>query len=212
MLKRLLVSLSLLIALPLSALAEETYVSGKDYDVIVPAMRTVDANKIEVAEFFWYGCGHCYTFEPIVGEWKKTLTEDVVFRGVPAMWNKPMQLHAQAFYAAEALKVGDVMHPALFSAMNVDRKRLNSESEVAELFTANGVSAEDFNKAFNSFGVGSQVRQADASARAAKITGTPSLMINGKYMISIRKAGGQTNMLKIADYLIEKERVTAAGQ
>ena len=95
--------------------------------------------------------------------------------------------------------------------MNVDRRRLASESEIAALFTANGVSEEDFTKAYNSFGVSSQVRQASARAKAAQITGTPEMMVNGKYRISTRKAGGQANMLKIADFLIAKERAAAGS-
>ena len=122
-----------------------------------------------------------------------------------------MELHARAFYAAEALGVMDTMHPVIFQAMNVDRKRLGSEEEIAELFVANGVAAEDFSKAFNSFGVNSLVKQANSRARAAKITGTPSIMVNGKYSIDTRKAGSQANMLKIADYLVEKERAAAGG-
>jgi thiol:disulfide interchange protein DsbA len=212
MLKRLLLSLPLLLLAPLLACAQEaTWVEGTHYDVIDPAVRTADPDKIEVAEFFWYGCGHCYTFEPMIGQWKKTMAEDVSFRGLPAMWGGPMELHARAFYAAQALGVFDTMHPVLFQALNVDRKKLASEDELAELFAANGVKEEDFRKAFNSFGVGSQVRQAAAAARSAKITGTPSMMVNGKYMISIRKAGGQANMLKVVDYLVEKERAAAGG-
>jgi thiol:disulfide interchange protein DsbA len=214
MTKRLLLSLSLLVLAPLAlwvtsspdVAAEETWVEGTHYEVISPPVRTANPDKIELAEFFWYGCGHCYTFEPVVGQWKKTMAEDVDFRGSPAIWNNNMELHARAFYAAEALGVLDTMHPVIFQAMNVDGKRLGSEEEVAKLFAANGVSEEDFNKAFNSFGVSSQVRQANSRARAAKITGTPSLMVNGKYHISTRQAGSQANMLKVADYLIEKER------
>ena len=122
-----------------------------------------------------------------------------------------MELHARAYYAAEALGVLDAMNPVLFQAMNVDGKRLSSQAEIAELFAANGVAEADFDKAFNSFGVSSQVRQASARARAAKITGTPALMVNGKYHVSTRKAGSQANMLKIAEYLIEKERAAQGG-
>ena len=208
MFKRVLLTLSLMVLAPLIACAQEvtSYQAGKHYDVISPAIRTVNPDQIEVAEFFWYGCGHCYTFEPIIGQWKKTLAGDVAFRGIPAMWGGAMELHAKAFYAAQALGVSETMHPALFQAMNVDRLPLRSEDEVAKLFAAHGVSGEDFNKAINSFGVGSQVRQASATARSAKVTGTPSLMVNGKYMISSRKAGSHANMLKVADYLVEKER------
>jgi thiol:disulfide interchange protein DsbA len=211
MIKRLLLSLTLLAPLALwvvapGASAQEEYVEGKDYELITPAVRTADPDKIEVAEFFWYGCGHCYTFEPVLGQWKKTLPEDVDFQGSPAIWNAKMEIHARAFYTAKLLGVLDTLHPVIFQAMNVDRKRLSSEEEIRELFTANGVAAEDFDKAFNSFGVSSQVRQANSRARAAKITGTPALMVNGKYHISTRQAGSQAGMLKVADYLIAKER------
>lgn len=214
MTKRLLLSLALLVLAPIAlwvsspsdVVAEENWVEGTHYEVISPGLRTANPDKIELAEFFWYGCGHCYTFEPVIGQWKKTIPEDVDFRGSPAIWNKNMELHARAFYAAEALGVLETMHPVIFQAMNVDRKRLGSEEEIAQLFAANGVAEEDFTKAFNSFGVSSQVRQANSRARAAKVTGTPSLMVNGKYQISTRQAGSQANMLKIADYLIEKER------
>ena len=212
--KNLFLSLSLLMFLPLLATAQtptETYVEGEDYDLISPAVRTVDPDKIEVVEFFWYGCSHCYTFEPVIGAWKKTLGDDVVFRGSPAVWAKPMELHARAYYTAEVLGVLDTMNPLLFQAMNVDGKKLSSEAEIQELFVANGVAADDFSKAFNSFGVTSQLNQANARARAAKITGTPAVMVNGKYHINSRKAGTQANVLKVADFLIEKERAAKGG-
>lgn len=207
MLKRFL-ALALMVLAPLAATAQEaqTWEEGTHYDLITPVIRTADPAKVEVVEFFWYGCGHCYTFEPLVSRWKKTLGDDVTFLGSPAVWNKPMELHAAMYYAADVLGVLDSMHTVMFQAMNVDGKRLASEAEIRKLFTDNGVSAEDFDKAFGSFGVSSQVRQANSRARAAKITGTPEMMVNGKYRISIRKAGSQANMLTVADYLIEKER------
>ncbi len=215
MVNRLFLSLFLLLAMPLSVLAEaggQTYEAGKDYDVITPAIRTADPHKIEVTEFFWYGCGHCYAFEPLLEQWEKGLPEDVSFRGSPAMWNARMEVHARIYYVAEVLGVLDTLHAAAFQAMNVDHKPLATEAEIGQLFVANGVSAEDFTKAFNSFGVGSEVRQANARARAAKIDGTPTLMVDGKYRISTRKAGNQANMLKIADFLIAKERAARASK
>lgn len=206
MLKRLLLTLSLVLLAPLAVLAQDTYVVGKDYDLITPALRTTNPEKIEVAEFFWYGCGHCYTFEPLVNKWKETIADDVAFRGVPAMWGGAMELHAKAYYAVEVLGLADTMHTVIFQAINVDRNPLSDEKAIAKLFVANGVAEEDFRNAFNSFGVGSQVRQANATARAAKITGTPSMMVNGKYLITTRKAGGNAQMLKIADFLVAKER------
>ena len=214
MIKQLLLTLSLLaIGLSCSAAEEaaENYVAGTHYDLISPPVRAVDPSKIEVAEFFWYGCGHCYSFEPVLEQWKKTLPEDVSFRGIPAVWREVMELHAKAYYTAEALGVLDTMHPVIFQAMNVDKKPLASEAEVAALFKTNGVSEADFTKAFNSFGVSSQVRQGVATGKAAKITGTPALIVNGKYQVSGRKAGGQAGMLKVVDFLIEKERAAKGG-
>jgi thiol:disulfide interchange protein DsbA len=188
----------------------QTYEQGTHYDVIKPGVRVGASDEVVVTEFFWYGCGHCYTFEPMLEAWKKTLPEGVKLQGSPAMWNGAMQLHAKAYYVAEALDVMDTVHPAIFNAMHVQRLRLGTPSAVRELFVANGVSGEDFDKAFNSFGINSQVRQADARARSAKITGTPSLMVNGKYLISASKAGSQANMLKVADFLIQKELAGAS--
>lgn len=183
---------------------------GTHYDVINPAVRVGSSDEVVVTEFFWYGCGHCYTFESMLEAWKKNLPEGVKLQPSPAMWNGPMQLHAKAFYVAEALGKLDVLHSVIFKAMHVERNRLGSEGALRELFVANGVSEEDFNRAFNSFGVNSQVRQADARARSAKISGTPSLMVNGKYMITARKAGGQAEMLEIAEFLANKELAAGA--
>ncbi len=214
MIKQAMLALSLLVFGMSGAVGEDaanTYVAGTDYDVISPPVRTVDQDSIEVAEFFWYGCSHCYAFEPLLEQWRKTQPDDVSFRGVPAVWRDNMELHAKAYYTAEALGVLDTMQMVIFQAMNVDRKPLSSQGEIAALFVANGVSEEDFNKAFNSFGVNSQVSQAMATAKAAKLDGTPALMVNGKYYISSRKAGSQANMLKVADFLIEQERAAAGS-
>jgi len=214
MIKQVLLTVSLLvfgIAGAVGQNAAKTYVIGTDYDLISPAVRTADPGKIEVVEFFWYGCGHCYTFEPVLEQWKKTLPEDANFRGVPAIWQEKMELHAKAYYTAEALGVLDKMHLVIFQAMNVDRKTLGSQAEIATLFVANGVSEEDFNKAFNSFGVKSQVSQAAATAKAAGLSGTPALMVNGKYYVSGRKSGSQAEMLEVVDYLVEKERQSAGS-
>ncbi|MEO1080869.1 MAG: thiol:disulfide interchange protein DsbA/DsbL [Pseudomonadota bacterium] len=195
--------------LSLAAHAQE-WVEGEHYDLISPAIRASE-EKIEVTEFFWYGCGHCYNFEPQLTQWKKGLADDVMVVGSPAMWNGLMEVHAKAFYAAETLGVLDKVHMPLFQALNVDRKRLSSEKEIADLFADHGVDRDAFSKAFNSFGVGSQVRQANARARAAKISGTPEMMVAGKYRISTRKAGSQAKMLELARFLIEKEREARAA-
>ena len=189
----------------------QQYVAGKDYDVIAPALRTGGGGKIEVVEFFAYSCSHCYNFEPLVVGWKGKLDDDIAFSGSPAVWgNSPdMELHARAYYTAKALDALDKVHGAIFAAIHIDRKRLASEGEIRSLFEASGIATKDFDRAFNSFGVKHQVRQAITRQTGARITGTPEMMVAGKYRITTRKAGSQADMLKIIDYLIERERAAA---
>lgn len=202
-----LVALVLLFAITLSPrlLAAEPWVEGQHYQVIAPPVAVGKTEDVVVTEFFWYGCGHCYTFEPMLTAWGKQLPEGAVVQPSPAVWNDPMRMHAKAFYIAEVLGVKPVMHPVIFDAMHVQRKRLVSRLELRDLFEDNGVDPDKFDQAFDSFGVDSQVRQADSRARSAKVSGTPTLMVAGKYLIETRGAGNQTNMLEIARYLVEKE-------
>ncbi len=190
--------------------SEAPWQQGEHYDVIEPAIRVGPADEVIVTEFFRYGCPACYSFEAVMSPWKQSLPEGVKLQRSPAVWNSAMQLHAKAYFVAETLDVIDPIHLALFKALQVDRNPLNSEAAIRELFVTNGVKVEEFDKAFNAFGVNTLVRQADARSRAAKMTGTPELMVNGKYRISARKVGSHANMLKVADFLIQKE-LAAAG-
>lgn len=182
------------------------YEAGVHYEVLDEPVRTRNPNKIEVTEVFWYGCGHCFHFEPLIHQWAGEQKADVDFQPSPAMWNNTMEVHARAFYTASALGVLDKLHQPLFNALNLENKRLNDENSLADLFVSHGVEREKFLKTFNSFGVTSQVKQANARARSYKITGTPEMVVDGKYRISSKLAGSQENMLKVADFLIQKIR------
>jgi len=187
------------------SVAEDRWIEGTHYQTLTPPVAVGRSTDVVVTEFFWYGCGHCYTFEPMLTAWGKQLPEGAVVAPSPAVWNEPMRIHAKAYFIAEVLDVKEKLHPAIFDAMHVQRKRLVSRLELRDLFEDNGVDPAQFDKAFDSFGVDSQVRQADSRARSAKISGTPSLMVAGKYLIETRAAGSQTNMLEIARYLVDKE-------
>jgi thiol:disulfide interchange protein DsbA len=191
--------------------ADPLYIEGTHYERLPEAVRTADPARIEVVEVFWYGCGHCYQLEPLIKKWKPSLAADVDFRRSPAMWNKLMAVHAQAFYAAQVLGVLEKMNDPLFAALNVDRKKLETEDEIAALFAQNGVKEEDFRKAFNSFGVQSSVKQADARQRSYRITGTPEMIVNGKFRVSARLAGSPEAALKVVDFLVEKERAARSA-
>jgi protein dithiol oxidoreductase (disulfide-forming) len=203
----------LVLLMPLLACGQaEKYIAGTSYEVLESPVRTRDSSKVEVVEVFWYGCSHCYNFEPVLQKWHQRQAEDVDFWQSPALWNEQMKTHAQIFYTAKSLGVLDKMHAAIFTAINVERKRLTSQSEIENLFLDYGVKAEDVNKTFSSFGVNSQVKQADARARSYMITGTPEIVVNGKYRITARLAGGQSQMLDVVDFLVNKERAQLAMQ
>lgn len=221
--------LSLLFALlaPFAAHAAEPatpaatdFKEGTHYIKLDQPVRPRDPNKIEVVEVFQYGCPHCYRFEPQVKAWKKTLPADVDFYPLPVVWNGPGQLHAQAYYAALALGVLDKMHEAMFTAFHEKDNHLDSKDRIQQLFVANGVSAENFDKAFDSFGVMSQVNQAKARALSYKIDGTPEMIVAGKYRIDGKLLGGKglserdshQKMLEVANFLIAKERQAKAAK
>lgn len=186
--------------------AKDAFVAGTHYEVLSTSIRTADPSKIEVAEFFWYGCPHCYHFEPNIQAWLKTKAKDVNFVQVPAMWHPDMELHAKMFFTAQQLNKLPELHEKFFNAMQVGKMKLNNKEEIGKLFSEQGVSAEAFNKTFDSFGTDSLVKQAQAKATGAKITGTPEILVNGKYRVSGKLAGSQSNMFKVVDFLVEKER------
>jgi len=206
--------LTLLAALLIPLAHADSFQEGVSYFPIDQPVRPRDPKKIEVVEVFWYGCPHCFRFDPMVKAWQKKLAADVDFYRLPVIWNSVTELHARAFYTAQALGVLDKLHDPLFAALNEQGNPLNSEERVAQLFANYGISAEQFNKAFNSFGVTSQVSQAKARTLSYRIEGTPELIVAGKYRIDAKAFSGpntteQTShakMLQAADYLIEKER------
>lgn len=191
--------------------APATYEAGKHYEILAQPVHTHDSSKIEVVELFWFGCPHCYHFEPLIKAWKEQQAADVDFWQSPAIWNKTMQIHAQAFYTALALGVEEQLHAPIFTTLVVERKRLDDRDAIEELFANYHVDREKFKQAFNSFGVNSQVKQADARARSYHITGTPEMVVNGKYRVSAGMAGGQAEMLNVVDFLVAKERAAMAS-
>ncbi|MGK2913917.1 MAG: thiol:disulfide interchange protein DsbA/DsbL [Porticoccaceae bacterium] len=182
------------------------YREGQQYKTLPTPVRTSDASRIEVTEVFWYGCSHCFSFEPLVDKWAHTLPADVVLARSPAIWHPTMELHARAFYTAKALGVLDKLHLPLYEAMNLRKAKLASEQEIRELFIANGVPLDKFTQTFNSFGVTSAIKQADARQRGYQVEGTPEMIVNGKYRVTAAMAGGQEGMLKVVDFLVAQER------
>jgi protein dithiol oxidoreductase (disulfide-forming) len=213
MIKRLLLAVTLGLMIPQISVAENgLYIEGTHYNQLPQAVRTRDASKIEVVELFWYGCSHCYSFEPVLKQWKSGLPADVDFWQSPAIWAPIMATHAKAYFVASNLGVLDRLSPAMFAALNIEGKKLANEDQLASLFVKHGVDRETFLKEFNSFGVSRQVKQADSRARSYRLQGTPELVVNGKYRVSSRGLKSQAEMLDVVDFLVEKERQLIASQ
>lgn len=178
---------------------------GKQYERMTPSQPTSDPDKIEVMEFFWYGCPHCYHFEPELNAWLKNKPQNVRFIRQPAVFNPQWRAHAKAFFTAEALGVLDKVHADFYDSIQNKKRALTDEEDLAKFFAEHGVSDQDFRSAYKSFAVDSRLRQADTMAARYGITGTPSLIVNGKYRVTGTLAKSFTNMLAITDYLIKQE-------
>ena len=198
----------MLMPLAFSSFAQiEKYVAGTHYTELAAPVNTNDSSKVEVLEAFWYGCSHCFRFEPLIANWEATAGEDVDFVRFPAMWNALMEVHAQVYYTAEAMDALDTVHEPVFNAINIEGNRLQNENQIGALFAKYGISEEDFSKAFNSFTVRTKVNQAKQRMQAYEIRSTPNMIVNGKYLVATGETvRTQAEMLEVVDFLIEKER------
>ena len=177
------------------------------YELLPQTVRTTDSSKIEVNELFSYHCGHCYNFQEMIHDWSQNLDEDVDFRRTHVVWNPSLENYAKAYNAALVLEVVDSVHESIFEAIHIRKSDVKSEEDFREIFSASGVDEKRFEQVFNSFGVKSMVNQGQARVRGYRTKGTPELVINGKYRVTTRLSGGFVNMLKVANFLIEKERL-----
>ena len=198
----------MLMPLAFSSFAQiEKYVAGTHYTELQAPVNTNDSSKVEVLEAFWYGCSHCFRFEPLIANWEATAGEDVDFVRFPAMWNALMEVHAQVYYTAEAMDALDIVHEPVFNAINIEGNRLQNENQIGALFAKYGISEDDFSKAFNSFTVRTKVNQAKQRMQAYEIRSTPNMIVNGKYLVTTGETvRTQADMLEVVDFLVEKER------
>lgn len=187
---------------------------GKHYVRLVPTQPTVGgADKVEVAELFWYGCNHCYTFEPFINRWAEDVPANARLVRIPATWNPLVKLHAQLYYTEEVLvKNGKIAEPeqfrnAVFAEYHRRGNRMTSLDSIKEVFAKHGVSEDDFTKTWGSFEVSQKLRIADDLQRRYGITGVPAVVVNGKYRTGAGEAGGYPELLEVIDELIERESV-----
>jgi len=188
------------------AAAQFVPVEGTHY-VRLSEPLPVPAGKIEVIEFFWYGCPHCNAFEPTLDAWQKKLPADVLFRRVPvAFRDEPYGTHQRIYYALETMGLIPTMHRKVFYAIHGERQRLDKAPEIAAFMAKNGVDSAKFLEVFNSFSVQTKARQARQLSAAYKIGGVPALGVQGRYFTSGSMAGTNEAALSVVDFLVQKVR------
>lgn len=188
------------------AAAAEEYQAGVHYIELPTAVRTADPAKVEVTEMFGYSCPHCYSLEPALDKWHDTLPADVDFKRVPVVFGRSWEPLARAYYVADLLGALDKTHQPTFEAIHKERKRFRGVDDLADFYAELGVDAAKFKKYYDSFATTTKLNQGDSKVRSYQVDGVPALVINGKYRITAGMAGSQEEMLKVAEYLIEKER------
>lgn len=220
---------ALLLAGPLSATAAEggtiaseggtnasgggtaAFAEGEHYERLPIPVDTRNPDQVEVVEVFSYGCIHCKTFQGAIDAWREGAPEHVDFYRMPATFNESWQALAQLFYAAEALDVTAQVHDPIFRAIHDNGVNLTEPERMAELFErVAGVEPEQFNQVFNSFSVRSRVQQAHARGLTYRLSGTPTLIVDGTYRVDGRMAGGNAAMLEVVDYLVAQRQQTEA--
>jgi thiol:disulfide interchange protein DsbA len=189
-----------------SALAVDL-VEGVTYKTLKPAVPTsVAPGKVEVVEVFWYACGHCYLLEPKIEAWeRKGKAPYVEVIRMPAVWNELLKTHARLFYTIEILGRPE-LHNEAFREINVRGNRLDTPEKIEAFFTSRGVSKADFQKTFSGFAVESKLARAADLNKRYRISSTPTVIVNGKYVTDVGMAGGEDKLFELINTLAAREK------
>jgi len=186
------------------ARAQGAPVEGTHYTKLAqPAPVSAPAGKIEVVEFFSYGCPHCFALEPTLEAWAKRLPNDVVFKRVPVGFNALYENYQKIFYALEAMGELDKMHMKVFNAIHQQRQRLDKEADIAAFMAANGIDGAKFIEQYKSFSVQTKARQAQQLSQSYKIEGVPAMGVQGRFVTSGAQAGSNERALAVTDSLVQ---------
>ncbi|WP_374588371.1 thiol:disulfide interchange protein DsbA/DsbL [Ideonella dechloratans] len=191
-----------LLSLSGPALAQGAPVEGKDFQRVSPPVPMAPTGKVEVVEFFWYGCPHCNALEPSLEAWVKRLPSNVHFERVAATFSPMHSYHARIYYALELMGKVEAFHTKVFAAIHVQHQRLDKDADVAAFFTAQGLDGQKVLQTMKSFTVEGKLRQAKALAQGYKIDGVPTLGIQGRFTTSAAITGSEPRLYATADMLI----------
>lgn len=182
--------------------AAEPFVAGKDYTVLSNPGKVEKPGMIEVREFFWYGCPHCYRLEPYVASWLASKPANINFVRSPAAMNPVWEQNARGYYAVDLMGLTNKVHKPLFDAIHQKNQRLFDQKSLANFYQGYGVDSTKFNAMFNSFAVSGKIAQSKQLAQAYQLDGVPALVVNGKYVVK----GEDQKVIQVVNYLINKER------
>jgi thiol:disulfide interchange protein DsbA len=187
--------------------AQAQLAAGRDYVPINPPQPTENAAKIEVIEFFSYGCPHCADFHPLISQWAAKLPPDVVFKRVPVSFGRSQWGNiGKLYYAAEAIGEMGRLDGAAFHAIHQKNVKLYDDATIIEWAAQQGVDSRKFSEAYNSFGVQSKMKRADQMVQAYKVQGVPAIAVDGRYMVLNEGVKGYEELLARADKVIGKVR------
>ncbi|MEC8378072.1 MAG: thiol:disulfide interchange protein DsbA/DsbL, partial [Pseudomonadota bacterium] len=190
----------LVLSLFCSSAFSKDYQEGRHYELIEP-LPTRNPEKIEVIEFFWFGCGHCFSLEQLIKDWKSEVSSEVDFFRLPVVWNAQTKTHAKLFFATETLRVPEAIQ-GIFSAIHYNRKMMLSDKEIIPFFQGYGIQEDKYLAATNSFGLKNNLRKAELFAFKYGIKGVPAFIVNGKYKVSATREIGTEDLLDVVNYLI----------
>ena len=181
-------------------------VAAGGYELVQPPQNTSTPDQVEVVEYFWLGCPHCYAFEPTIEDWAQGRPDNVAFvREAPPL-NPSWETHSRAFYAAQALGHEDEFVGAMFEAIHERREPMRDPEKIADLAESLGMERGKFLSTMKSFGVETKMRRATQLAKGAGLTGVPAVVVNGKYRTSAQLAGGNAGMIDVIDETIATEK------
>ena len=181
----------------------QNYLEGTHYvrlDPVIPAVEESEATH-EVVELFWYGCPHCFEFEPFLNKWREATNSKVNFVRVPAIFNARWEQHARAFYALEMMNELDNAHRLMFEGIHEQGRALPDLDSMARFLATNGIDEAKFRENFNSFAVETKINRAKQLIRQYQVTGVPAIIIDGTYKVSATSAGGNPQVIEIIEQL-----------
>ncbi|AJK47887.1 thiol:disulfide interchange protein DsbA/DsbL [Burkholderia plantarii] len=180
-------------------------VAGKEYEVMkAPQPVSAPAGKVEVIEFFWYGCPHCYEFEPTLEAWVKKQGDNIVFKRVPVAFRDDFLPHSSMYYALNALGVAEKDTPAVFNAIHKEKNYLLTPQAQADFLATQGIDKQKYLATYNSFSVQGQVKQAGELLKSYNIDGVPTVVVQGKYKTGPSYTNSVENTPAVLDYLVKQ--------